>query len=148
MEKAQFIWNIVPIKKALQPPMEYTPMGYSPNKKKHDFVMVSWQKIKKCNIKDAMSIKISFMNYMKWVRAMLPLVILTSSFFGGGFFLAIFSFYYHCQLVKVQLQQKFFGGRGLHPPSPSFLPGFYGPVTDHILLHQYKIIQSILLKNK
>ena len=62
-------------------------------------------KDKKYSIKDAMSVKISFLNYMEWTRVILPVVFekftLVSIFFF--FFFAIFSFHYNCQLVKVQL---------------------------------------------
>ena len=134
-------WNIVPIKKALQPPMEYTPMGYSPNKKKHGFVMVSWQKIKKCNIKDAMSIKITFMHYMKWVRAMLPLVILTSSFFVFLGFFGYFFFLLSLSIGKSSTLAKIFWGEGSSSPFPQLPPWFLracdrsysiAPIQDYI----------------
>ena len=56
------------------------------------------QKIKKYSIKDAMSIKISFIQYMKWTRVMLPAVF--EEFEIVYIFFASFSFQYHCQFVK------------------------------------------------
>ena len=50
------------------------------------------------------SIKISFVHYMKWTRAMLPVVF--EEFQMVYIFLLLFSFHYHCQLVKGQLKQK------------------------------------------
>ena len=51
-------------------------------------------------IKDTMSIKISFMHYMKWIRIMLPVVF--KEFELVCTFLLFFSCHYHCQLVKGQ----------------------------------------------
>ena len=62
-----------------------------------------------------MSIKISFMRYMKWTGVMLPVVL--EKFELIPIFIAFF-FLYHCQLVKGQLQQK---SRGFGAP------GFYEP---------------------
>ena len=47
-----------------------------------------------------MSIKISFTYYMKQTRVMLPII---SEEFELVVFFAIFSFYYQCHLLKVQL---------------------------------------------
>ena len=57
-------------------------------------------KQKKYSIRGKMSIKISFMHYIKCTR-----VNVTSTFWGswnGYIFLLLFSIYYHCQLVKGQ----------------------------------------------
>ena len=69
-----------------------------------------------------MSIKISFMHYMKWTRVMLPEV--SEEFELACILLLFFSFYYHCQLVK--------GQGDCSPPSR---PGFYGHVNS---LDSYK----------
>ena len=70
-----------------------------------------------------MSIKISFMNYMKWVRAMLPLVILTSSFFGG-FFFGYFFFLLSLSIGKSSTLAKIFWGEGSSSPFPQLPPWF------------------------
>ena len=57
---------------------------------------------KKYGTKDRMSIKISFMHYMKWTRVMLPLFF--EEFEVVYIFLLLFSFYYHCQFTKGQLE--------------------------------------------
>ena len=51
-----------------------------------------------------MSVKNSFMHYMKWTRVTLPEV--SAEFELVCMLLLFFSFHYHCQLVKSQLQQK------------------------------------------
>ena len=56
---------------------------------------------KKYSIKDTMSIKISFMYYMKWTRVML--LVLFGEFEVVHIFLLLFSFYYHCRFTKGQL---------------------------------------------
>ena len=48
-----------------------------------------------------MSIKISFMHFMKWTRVMLPKVF--EEFELVYVMFLFFSFYDHCQLVKDQL---------------------------------------------
>ena len=53
----------------------------------------------KKDIKD--TIKISFVHYMKWTRVMLPVVF--EEFEVVYIFSFLFSFHYHCQLVKSQL---------------------------------------------
>ena len=68
-----------------------------------------------------MSIKISFLHYMKWTRVMLPVVF--EEFEVFCIFLAIFSFHYNCQLVKGQLWRKC--GRAAAPPAPSVSTGLY-----------------------
>ena len=70
-----------------------------------------------------MSIKISFMHYMKRTRVML--LDAFEEFELVCILLLFFSFHYHCQLVKGQLQQKS-GGLQPSPPPPSS-HGFYGP---------------------
>ena len=47
-----------------------------------------------------MSIKISFLHYMKWTRVMLPVVF--EEFEVVCILLAVFSFHYNCQLVRDQ----------------------------------------------
>ena len=69
-----------------------------------------------------MSIKISFMYYVKWARLMSPVVF--KEFKLVCTFLLFFSIHYHFQLVKGQLQQNSGGVAAPPPPSP---PGFYGP---------------------
>ena len=65
-----------------------------------------------------MSVKISFMHYMKWTRLMLPVVF--KKFELVCIFLLFFSIHYHCRLVKGQLYQKS-GGEAPAPPAPWFL---------------------------
>ena len=48
-----------------------------------------------------MSIKISFMHFMKWARLMLPVVF--KEFGLVCIFLLFFFIHYHCQLVEDQL---------------------------------------------
>ena len=48
-----------------------------------------------------LSIKISFMHYMKWTRVMLR--VLFEEFEIVYIFLLLLYFYYHCQLVKGQV---------------------------------------------
>ena len=60
-----------------------------------EMVMVMVKDYKKYRIKYTMSIKISFMHYMKWTRVMLPVV--SEKFELVSIFFTIFSFYYHCQ---------------------------------------------------
>lgn len=60
-----------------------------------------------------MSIKISFTYYMKQTRVMLPII---CEEFELVVFFAIFSFYYQCHLLKVQLQQKSGPSKNLGPP--------------------------------
>ena len=64
-------------------------------------VLSSRQKIKKYSIKNTMSIKMSFLHYMKRTRVMLPVVF--KEFEVRYIFFTTFSFHYHCQLVKGQL---------------------------------------------
>ena len=52
-------------------------------------------------LKDTMSVKISFMHYMKWIRVMLPIVF--EEFKLVCTLLLFFSCHYHCQLLKGQL---------------------------------------------
>ena len=83
----EMTWFMVPVEyipngKGIIIPIEYTLMVYSPNGK----VMVLWKIVfqsgnglgkklkKRYVIKDAMSVKISFMHYMKWARVILPVV--------------------------------------------------------------------------
>ena len=92
------------IGKGIMAPMEYTPVVYRANEKVwfceslfSEMVIVIIKDKKYC-IKDAVSIKISSMHYMKWSRVMLP------AFFEEfdllcNFFL-FFPFHYHSQLVK------------------------------------------------
>ena len=67
-----------------------------------------------------MSMKVSFVYYMKTTRVMLPVAF--EEFELVYTFLVIFSCHYHCQLVKGQNYQKYRGATAF----PS-LPGFYGP---------------------
>ena len=76
-------------------------------------------KDKKYSINDTISIKISFMHYMKWRRVMLPVVfeefelvcisfVAVLLFMFLFFFVVVFfaiSFHCQCQLVKSQLWQ-------------------------------------------
>ena len=65
--------------------------------------------------------KISFMHFMKWTSKSNA----TSSFSGilnGLYFLLLFYFHYHCQLVKVQLQQKSGRGGGREAAAPPLGP--------------------------
>ena len=78
-----------------------------------------------------MSIKISFMHYMKWARVMLPAVF--EEFDLVCIFTLFFSFQYHSQLVKGQLYQNSRGG-GVSTPSPSPPPGFYGPECSNLTI--------------
>ena len=58
----------------------------------------------RCTIKDTMSMKISFMqyrNYITWTRVTLPVVFEEFDMFY--IFWLLFTFHYHCQLVKGQL---------------------------------------------
>ena len=58
----------------------------------------------RCTIKDTMSMKISFMqyrNYITWTRVTLPVVFEEFDMFY--IFWLLFTFQYHCQLVKGQL---------------------------------------------
>ena len=52
-------------------------------------------------MKDTMSIKISFMHYLKKTRAMLPVAF--EEFGVVYMFKLVFSFHYNCQLVKGQI---------------------------------------------
>ena len=96
--------------KDIMPSMKrrYTIMVYSPNERE----MVLWKvafrsgnchgkRLKKYSIKDATSIKINFMHYMKWTRVMLPVVF--KEFEIIYIFLTLFSFHCHYELVKGQL---------------------------------------------
>ena len=56
--------------------------------------------VKKKYTTDTMSIKISFMNYIKWTRVMLPVVF--EEFELVCVFLLFFSFHCHYQLIKGQ----------------------------------------------
>ena len=67
-----------------------------------------------------MSIKISFMHFMKWTRVMLPKVFQEFELVYVMFL--FFSFHDHCQLVKDQLQQKSVGATA--PPAPPPLSQF------------------------
>ena len=68
-----------------------------------------------------MSVKISFMHYMKCIKVMLLVVF--EKFELVCTFLLFFSCHYHYQLVKGQLSLKY-GGVSRPPPQP---PGFYWP---------------------
>ena len=86
-------------------------------------VVIVMIKIKKYIINDKISIKISFMGYMKWAIAMLPIVFekleLVYIFFATFFFSLLFS------IGKRSILAKICGG--CSTPSP---PGFYGPVLE------------------
>ena len=60
-------------------------------------VVTAIVKDRKCRIKDTISIKISN-NYIKWKKVMLPVVF--EEFQMVYIFVLLFSFHYHCQLVK------------------------------------------------
>ena len=66
-----------------------------------------------------MSIKISFLHYMKWTRVMLPVVF--EEFEVVCILLAVFSFHYNCQLVRDQ--QK--SGGAAAPQPTRFLRACY-----------------------
>ena len=62
------------------------------------------KRLKRCSIKDTMSIKISFMhyrNYITWTRVKSPVVF--EEFDMVYVFWLLFPFHYHCQLVNGQL---------------------------------------------
>ena len=90
-------------------------------------VVMVMLKDKKKYIKDKISIKISFMHYMKRTRVMLPAVF--EEFKVVYIFLLLFSFHYHCQLVNSQLKQK--SGR-LQPPLPPARPTGLYIIYSHI----------------
>ena len=71
-----------------------------------------------------MSVKISFMHYMKCIKVMLLVVF--EKFELVCTFLLFFSCHYHCQLVKGQLSLKY-GGVSRPPPprAPRFLLAWY-----------------------
>ena len=69
--------------------------------------------MKKYSIKDTVSIKISFMNYMKWTRVMLPVVFEELELVCGGFFCFIFLFTVIVKLIKEQIS------RGIQSPFPT-----------------------------
>ena len=110
MEKT---WFTVPVKhnsngKAIMAPMEYVLKFYSSNPKGLVLRNILFRRDdchgkrqKKYSIKDTMSIKISFMYYMKWTRVML--LVLFGEFEVVHIFLLLFSFYYHCRFTKGQL---------------------------------------------
>ena len=57
--------------------------------------------VKKCSVKDTLSAKISFIRYLKKIRAMLPVAF--EEFGVVYMFKLLFSFYYNLQLVKGQI---------------------------------------------
>ena len=63
-------------------------------------VIIVMVKVIKYSIKDTVSIKISFMHYMKRTRVVMATVVLEESDVFLFFFLLLSSFQYHRQLVK------------------------------------------------
>ena len=57
--------------------------------------------VKKCSVKDTLSVKISFIHYLKKIRAMLPVAF--EEFGLIYMFNVLFSFYFNLQLVKGQI---------------------------------------------
>ena len=110
-----------------------SPMEHTPNKKD----MVLWEILfgsgnghgkrqKKYSIKDAMSIKISFMHYMKWMkRVMLPVIF--EEFELVCIIWYFFSSHCHYQFVKCHCKTWTLAKiwMGLRLPQPP--PGFYEP---------------------
>ena len=98
------VYGIVydPNEKGIVAPMEYTLMVYSPNGR--GMVKRYGQKIKKYRTKDTMSIKISFMHYMKWAIVMLPAVFeefeIVYIFFAIFFFLVSLSIRKRLKICK------------------------------------------------
>ena len=85
--------------------MEYTLVVYNPMEKARLYeklffkVIIVMVKVIKYSIKDTVSIKISFMHYMKRTRVVIATVVLEESDFFF-FFLLLSSFQYHRPLVK------------------------------------------------
>ena len=76
-----------------------------------------------------MSVKISFMHYMKCIKVMLLVVF--EKFELVCTFLLFFSCHYHCQLVKGQLSLKY---GGVSRPPPPILPVSTGLVCMYIYI--------------
>ena len=74
--------------------------------------------------KYTISIKISFMYYMKWKRVMF--LVIFEEFQIVYIFLLLFSFHLHCQLVKGQIWER----SCAEGCSPSPAPDLYGLVVD------------------
>ena len=93
MEKTWFMAPMEYIlnRKGITAAKEYVPMIHSLNEKAMVLRKIF---LKKYNIKDTMLIEISFMQYMKLTRVMLPVVF--EEFEVAYIFLLIFSFCYHC----------------------------------------------------
>ena len=112
MEKASFMaeWNITPMEKALWPKWSISWWFIAPMEKAWFYERLFLElvtvivKDKKMQYKRyTISIKINH-DYTKWTRVMLPVVF--QEFQMVHIFLLLFSFYYHCQLVKGQVKQK------------------------------------------
>ena len=74
-------------------------------------------------IKDTVSIKISFMHYMKWIRVMLPVVFEVLHFFAIFSFSLSLSIGKRSALAKIWMEGLGGGGGGCTSPR-----GFYGPL--------------------
>ena len=93
-----------------------------------------------------MPIKFSFIyyrNYITWTRVKLP--VFFEEFDLVYVFWFLFSFNYHCQLVKGRLLQKSAAAGGLQPPPAS--PSFYGPGTRNGGLAHFWL-KKLHLKNR
>ena len=70
-------------------------------------------------IKDTVSIKISFMHYMKWIRVILPVVFEVLHFFAIFSFSLSLSTGKRSALAKIWIEQGGGGGGGPPPPPPA-----------------------------
>ena len=78
-------------------------------------------KVKKMQYKEyTISMKISFMYYMKWTRVMF--LVIFEEFQIAYIFLLLFSFHFHCQLVKGQIWERSWA-EGCSPPQPPVSTG-------------------------
>ena len=120
-------WNIFPTEKALWFQCNI-PLRFQPQWKRHGFMK---------NCKEIHYKRYNFNQNKFYALHDVDKSNLNNNFqriYGGLYFLLLFPFHYHCQLVNSQLQQKSSGGGGCSSTQPPPPPrDFYWPDLQPIL---------------